>query len=44
MKWIFKQFEDVWCLFVHGFIRNKHKMYKPYGPEKCQICGRWWEL
>lgn len=44
VKWIGRQFGHVWCLFVHGFIRDKHKMHKAYGPEECQICGRWWSL
>ena len=44
VKWIGRQFGHVWCLFVHGLIRDKHKMHKAYGPEECQICGRWWSL
>lgn len=44
MKWIIRQLGHVWCLFVHELIMSKHKMHKAYGPEECQICGRWWEL
>ncbi len=44
IKWIGKQFGNVWCLFIHGLARDKHKMHKAYGPEECQICGRWWSL
>jgi len=44
VKWVGRQFGNVWCLFVHGLIRDKHKMHKAYGPEECQICGRWWSL
>ncbi len=44
MKWIIRKLGDVWCLFVHNLIRDKHKMHKAYGPQECQICGRWWEL
>ena len=44
MKWIIKQFGNVWCLFVHGFVLDKHKMHKAYGPQECQKCGRWWKL
>ena len=44
MKWIIKQFGNVWCLFVHGFVLDKHKMHKAYGPQECQKCGRWWDL
>ena len=44
MKWIIRQFGNVWCLFVHGFVLDKHKMHKAYGPQECQKCGRWWDL
>lgn len=44
VKWVYRQFGHIWCLFVHGLVRDKHKMHKAYGPMKCQICGRWWEL
>jgi hypothetical protein len=44
MKWIIKQFGNVRCLFLHDFILDKHKMHKAYGPQECQICGRWWKL
>jgi len=44
MKWIIRQLGHIWCLFVHNLIRDKHKMHKAYGPQECQICGRWWEL
>lgn len=44
VKWVCRKFGDVWCLFVHGLIRDKHKMHKAYDPMECQICGRWWEL
>jgi hypothetical protein len=44
VKWIGRQFGHVWCMFVHDLIRDKHKMHKAYGPEECQICGRWWTL
>ena len=44
MRWIFKQFGNAWCLFAHDFIRDKHKSHRPYGPQECQICGRWWKL
>jgi hypothetical protein len=43
MKAILKLLKEPWCLFVHGFLKDKHKMYKPYGPFKCEICGRYWE-
>ena len=43
-KWIARQFGDFWCLVIHGFIKDKHKMHKAYDPYECQICGRWWEL
>lgn len=41
MKWIIRQLEHVWCLFMHDFIRNKHKMHKAYESQECQICSRW---
>ena len=44
ISYIFEKLGDLWCLIVHGFVRNKHKMHIPYGPQECQICGRWWEL
>ncbi len=44
MKWIIRQFGNVWCLFIHGFVLDKHKMHKAYGPQECQKCGRWWRL
>lgn len=44
MKWIIRQLGHVWCLFIHNLIRDKHKMHKAYGPQECQICGRWWQL
>jgi len=44
VKWVGRQFGNVWCLFVHDFILDKHKMHKAYGPEECQKCGRWWSL
>jgi hypothetical protein len=44
MKWIIRQFGNVWCLFVHDFVLDKHKMHKAYGPQECQKCGRWWKL
>ena len=44
VKWVSRQFGHIWCLFVHGLIRDKHKTHKAYGPEECQICGRWWGL
>lgn len=44
IKWISTQFGNVWCLFVHGLILDKHKMHKAYGPEECEKCGRWWSL
>lgn len=44
MKWIVRQLGNIWCLFVHNLIRDKHEMQKAYGPQKCQICGRWWKL
>jgi len=42
-KWMWRQFGHLWCMFIHGFILDKHKMHKRYGPEECQICGRWWK-
>ena len=44
MKWIIRQIGNVRCLFVHDFVLDKHKMHKAYGPQECQICGRWWKL
>lgn len=44
MKWIVRQLGNIWCLFVHNLIRDKHEMHKAYGPQKCQICGRLWKL
>ncbi len=44
MKWVIRQFGNAWCLFVHDFVLDKHKMRKAYGPQECQICGRWWKL
>ena len=37
VKWVGRQFGHVWCLFIHGFIRDKHKMHKAYEPMECQI-------
>jgi len=44
MNWIIKKLGNIWCLIMHDFVLNKHKMHKAYGPQECQICGRWWEL
>jgi len=44
LKWIKKQIGTIWCLFVHDFIFDKHKMHKAYGPQTCEKCGRIWEL
>lgn len=44
IKWTVRQFGHIWCLFVHGFIRDKHRMHKPYAPWECEVCGRKWEL
>ena len=44
MKWVIRILGDIWCQFMHGFIKDKHKMHKAYEPEECQICGRWWKL
>jgi hypothetical protein len=44
MKWVIRQLGNAWCLFVHDFVLDKHKMHKAYGPQECQICGRWWKL
>ena len=44
IKWFGVQFGNIYCLFVHDLIQDKHKMHKAYGPEECQICGRWWKL
>lgn len=44
VKWVGRQFGNVWCLFVHDLIMDKHKMHKAYDPSECQKCGRWWEL
>lgn len=44
VKWVGRQFGNIWCLFVHDLIMDKHKMHKAYGPEECQKCGRWWSL
>ena len=44
MNLLLKKAGDFWCLIVHGLIRDKHEMHKPYAPQECQICGRWWEL
>jgi len=44
MKWIIRQLGDIWCMFVHGFILDKHEMHIVYGPFECKICGRKWEL
>lgn len=43
-KWLSLQFGHIWCLFVHGFIQDKHIMHKPYAPWECDVCGRKWEL
>jgi len=44
IKWIWRRvFGTIWCLFIHGFLLDKHKMFKAYGPYKCLICGRWWK-
>lgn len=43
MKTIKKKLGDVWCLFVHGFILDKHKLYNLNDPMKCDVCGRRWE-
>ena len=39
-----KKLGDIWCLITHDFVLDKHKMHKAYGPQECQICGRWWKL
>jgi hypothetical protein len=44
MKHLIRNLGNVWCLFIHDFILDKHKTYKAYGPEKCEICGRLWKL
>lgn len=44
MKTIKNLLGHVWCFFVHGLIRDKHKMLVAYGPCHCQKCGRVWEL
>ena len=44
MKWIKNKILEFICLFVHGFIQDKHKMEKPYSPFKCEKCNRLWEL
>jgi hypothetical protein len=44
MIYILRELGHLWCLFIHGFLLDKHKMRTPYGPYECQKCGRWWEL
>ena len=44
MNWVIKKLGDIWCLITHDFVLDKHKMHKAYGPQECQICGRWWKL
>lgn len=44
LKLTIRPFGDIWCLIVHNFIMNKHKMNKAYEPYECQKCGRKWQL
>jgi hypothetical protein len=44
MKYIIEEFKTIYCLIIHGLIKNKIDWNKGCKPYKCQICGRWWEL
>jgi len=44
METIIQFYGDFKCFFIHGIIKDAHKMKKAYKPEECEICGRKWDF